>query len=84
MSTQPLCPKCQSVMEPGFVIDRGDGNLPRMARWARGGTHPRSFLGLTWNQVSQSQARDALDILTLRCTVCGFLESYAPAAPGTT
>ncbi|MFA6046383.1 MAG: hypothetical protein WC718_15470 [Phycisphaerales bacterium] len=75
------CPKCQSAMEAGFIIDRGDADRSTASRWAPGLPVVGSFLGFKTVHVTWNQTRAALHIVTFRCSTCGYLESYAPNAP---
>lgn len=66
----PVCPKCNSPMEVGFLVDHTYGGV-QPPQWAEGSIE-RSF----WVGVKTS-GRVQRQIETCRCTGCGFLESYA-------
>ena len=66
------CPKCDGRMEPGYILDRSSSVL-RQSRWVEGEPAP-SF----WTHLSV-QGHPQLPVTTLRCTRCGFLESWAEA-----
>ena len=68
----PDCPRCQSRMELGFVIDEGYASRTA-TRWIEG--EPVTSL---WTGLKLSDRR-RLDIQTWRCTRCGLLEAYAPS-----
>ena len=64
-----VCPKCKGDMEEGFILDVTHGY--RLAsRWIAGAPE-KSFWGI------KMKGRRQLVVRTLRCTSCGFLESYA-------
>ena len=57
-------------MEEGYVLERGESNAKRVAQWVEGSPE-RKWYGL------KTKGRDVLDVRTIRCTKCGYLESYA-------
>lgn len=57
-------------MAEGFVIDQGYGQV-QVSTW-QAGEPKRSF----WVGIKQSKS-DQLQVSTLRCERCGYLESYA-------
>lgn len=65
------CPKCNSLMDIGFMADQSDGFLTRVATWVAGEPE-KSF----WSGVKISDAVK-YPVLTYRCVRCGFLENYA-------
>ena len=90
------CPRCESVMEEGYMLDRGPhGSSPSV--WVEGRLVPREpqtletltkrlsqipkrlveNLSQLVSQSKKSRQRRRIRIRTLRCTECGFLESYA-------
>ena len=71
-SIDPVCPKCRTTMEPGFVLDQSHGVMAQSA-WIEGAPE-RSF----WSGV-KLKGRERIPVMTYRCPRCGFLESYAPA-----
>ena len=68
----PLCPLCEAAMEPGYVLDRGDGDAGRQSEWI-GGEPIRS----RWGMGLKFKRARRFAITTLRCEACGFLASYA-------
>jgi hypothetical protein len=62
------CPKCQTQMQDGYLVDE-----TRVAHWHEG--PPRRWLGMTM----VGWAKKRLPITTYRCPACGYLESYAKA-----
>jgi hypothetical protein len=65
------CPKCSGRMEEGFTLDKSRQGLTQ-AQWVEGKPQTSFWTGLK----APGDARRP--ITTLRCTRCGFLESYAP------
>jgi Domain of unknown function (DUF6487) len=69
--TNPTCPKCDSQMDEGFIVDNTYGERLQ-SQWVEGKPQ-RSF----WTGVKL--AKDAKHpVATFRCEKCGYLESYAP------
>lgn len=68
---EPVCPKCNTAMEPGFVLDQSYATNVQ-STWV-GGTAERSI----WTGV-KLKGHQRLPITTFRCPACGYLESYAP------
>jgi predicted nucleic-acid-binding Zn-ribbon protein len=84
MSHQPstTCTKCGGTTEFGIIADAGGLNpaLPipvpeRVLEWIRG-LPKKSFLDHSFRVPPE----DRLQIASLRCTRCGYLEFYAPEA----
>jgi hypothetical protein len=74
------CVKCAGQMELGLLVDATDGKQgssthgpERVLEWVRG-TPERSW----WNLKFKAAGMDRLQVATLRCTRCGFVELYAP------
>lgn len=65
------CPKCQSRMVEGFVVDNGYG-ARTVSSWVEGEPKRSIWVGVLL------EGRKPVEIETYRCTSCGFLESYAP------
>jgi hypothetical protein len=73
-------------MELGLLVDAYRGpslalvlRYPeRVQEWVRG-TPRRSLLDVSF----KARGRDRLQVATLRCVRCGFLEMYAPDSEGT-
>lgn len=81
MANRPstICGKCGAKMEFGIISDAsgrgGSGSGPeKVTEWVRG-LPKRSWFG--YFKVGR---RDRLQIATLRCTSCGYLELFAPDA----
>ncbi len=70
MARNPVCPKCQSSMVEGFVVDRTDSGW-RVSGWVDG-TPEKGF----WGGV-RLRGKKPVETATWRCRSCGFLESYA-------
>lgn len=70
MTRSPVCPKCPGKMEEGFVLDQTYGANTQSA-WIEG-EPVRSF----WTGV-KLKGKDRIPVTTLRCSRCGYLESYA-------
>ena len=68
--TMHRCPKCNGVMEQGFVMDYAQG-ARLVSSWAEGPPQKSFWLG------TQLPQRKLIPIGALRCESCGFLESYA-------
>jgi hypothetical protein len=72
LSLEPVrCPKCNGEMVHGFIFDRADGGGRRVINWVEGAPH-KAF----WTNTSVP-AEKCVPIGTFRCSMCGFLESYA-------
>jgi len=65
------CSKCNSKMEEGFLLEKGDAGVLSPGNWV-GGKPEKSLL----HGVSL-KGRALYEITTFRCTSCGYLESYA-------
>jgi hypothetical protein len=64
------CVRCHAQMEFGFVLDgRHDGFAQQT--WSPGEPEPSFWMGL---KLKNDQL---LPVTTLRCPICGYLESYA-------
>jgi hypothetical protein len=70
MARNPVCPKCQSAMVAGFVIDKEHGGS-RISRWVEGPPEKSVFGNV------KLRGRKPIEVATWRCRSCGFLESYA-------
>lgn len=64
------CPKCQSSMSEGLMIENKDG-IPTSTRWVEGPLE-KGWFGL------KLKGRRQITVATHRCTRCGYLENYAP------
>jgi hypothetical protein len=66
------CPKCAGSMTQGFVLDHNPQSSRRsVSSWIEGAPIKSIWTGL---KIDSTKKRD---IETLRCSKCGFLESYA-------
>ena len=65
------CPKCQSKMCDGFIVDNAHGGYLASA-W-----HPGQAVKSFWWGVKLQRA-EMRQIAANRCERCGFLELYAP------
>ena len=64
------CPRCGGTLEPGYIVDEGDGTRT-VAKWIAGEPERSMWPGLT----TRDKAKQ--DVTTYRCRRCGYLESYA-------
>lgn len=55
----------------GFLLDAGNHDMPRVARWVEGAPEKSFWTGLKLGE------RQVLQVVTFRCPHCGYLESYA-------
>ena len=67
----PTCPKCNSSMELGALLDRGHGDQLNTTDWLEGAPE-KSF----WSGV-KTKGKERFEVQTYRCSRCGYLESYA-------
>lgn len=65
------CSKCNSDMEEGFLLEKGDGALLSSETWVAGKPVKSLLSGLSL------KGKMVYDVVTFRCSVCGYLESYA-------
>ena len=73
ISTKAIhCPKCNGEMVQGFIFDRADGGNRRVINWVEGAPEKSDF----WTVTSVPEEK-CVPVGTFRCSVCGFLESYA-------
>ena len=68
----PQCPKCQSSMTEGVVIDHTYGSRG-VSSWLEGEPVKSIWVGLKLG------GKVPIETKSFRCNRCGFLESYAPA-----
>ncbi|HEY4218733.1 MAG TPA: hypothetical protein VGM67_16440 [Gemmatimonadaceae bacterium] len=71
IDADPVCVKCGSAMEEGFVLDHTYGGRVQ-SEWVEGAPQLSRWTGL------KTKGKDQVPIATFRCTRCGYLESYAP------
>jgi hypothetical protein len=69
MANKLSCLRCEGVMEAGFIPNPTKGQMI----WYEGEA-PKGFSGLF-----SLGRRPVLLVMTHRCSVCGYLESYAKA-----
>ena len=73
MSTEAIqCPKCNGVMVQGFISDYWASHSCRVSNWVLGAPGKAS-----WFRSVLAPAENCIPVGTFRCSVCGFLESYA-------
>jgi predicted nucleic-acid-binding Zn-ribbon protein len=72
MSDEVKCPKCNGLMEEGFLLDRGPEHFLFQSNWVEGKAEKSFWTGLNIKNRKQRE------IILFRCSVCGFLEFYAP------
>jgi hypothetical protein len=65
------CSKCNSDMEEGFLIEKGDGGILSSETWVAGEPVKSFFGGLNL------KGKVVYDVKTFRCLACGYLDSYA-------
>ena len=70
MARSNSCPKCRGSMTEGFVIDNAHGGR-MVSTWLEGAPAKSIWLGV------KLDGKKPIEITTLRCASCGFLESYA-------
>jgi hypothetical protein len=64
------CVKCQAPMDEGFIIDHSH-TTKTVATWVSGPPEKAVFRGLNL------QGKMQVPLRTFRCTICGYVESYA-------
>jgi hypothetical protein len=78
------CPKCQVLMEPGFIRDTGAVPITTpdvfsvQSTWIEGS--PRSDWSF-WHG-RDPESKKPRPIVTYRCPECSYLESYAEPSEG--
>ena len=65
------CPKCQSPMTEGVIIDK-DQHVRRVSSWLEGAP-----VMSMWGLGLKLRGKKPIPIQTWRCDRCSFLESYA-------
>ncbi|MEO8576251.1 MAG: hypothetical protein ABI556_06120 [Gemmatimonadales bacterium] len=75
MTRSPVCPKCSGPMEDGFVLDQTYGANTQSA-WIEGPPVRSVWTGV------KLKGKERVPVTTLRCSRCGFLESYAIPGEG--
>ena len=72
----PRCAKCGRTMERGLILDQGHHQRLNTSTWMEGAPEKSFWSGL------KTSGREQHAVVTFRCDGCGYLESYAPASPG--
>jgi ribosomal protein S27AE len=67
---QRTCPKCQSSMQEGWVLDQTHGGRA-IASWVEGEPQKSIWVGV------KLEGKQPIEIESWRCTRCGFIEQYA-------
>ncbi len=67
------CPKCTGTMNEGFLLDESYGTR-KPSVWVEGQPEHSFWTGL------KLRGKAKLTVRTMRCSRCGFLESYASDA----
>ena len=67
------CPKCNGVMVQGFIIDFMGTKFSVVSNWIEGAPGKATWFGTS----VPAPAEKCIPVGTFRCSVCGFLESYA-------
>ena len=70
MARSKTCPKCQTSMTEGFVIDNTHGRR-EVSSWVEGAPVRSMWFGVKLG------GQTPIEIATWRCGSCGFLENYA-------
>lgn len=65
------CSKCNSDMEEGFSLEKGDGGILSSETWVSGKPEKHWLSGLSLKD------KTVYDVSVFRCTACGYLDSYA-------
>ncbi len=66
------CSKCNSPMQPGYLLEEGHGNERSITAWVEGQPQKSFWMGL-------KPPQEKLETCTWRCVRCGYLETYAHA-----
>jgi hypothetical protein len=74
--TPSICQRCSGPLELGYVLEIGDSNARSVSQWISGAPERGFMFGL------KTRNRRSLPVTTFRCTLCGFLESYALSTGG--
>jgi len=71
-----ICPKCNSPMAEGFLLDRQEGG-PAQCTWVDGFPEKHKLFGMVTVPMLKTKGRIQIPVITYRCNNCGYLESYA-------
>lgn len=69
-SSDHTCPKCREEMEEGFIADFTYGGIAT-SKWVEGEPEDSFWTG------TKTKGKRQVEVLTFRCSSCGYLESYA-------
>lgn len=69
---QPRCPKCDKVMDRGYVPDALDHASVVLPKWESGVPEQRRVLGGI-----KVRDDDGIPLTAYRCPACGYVELYA-------
>ena len=64
------CPKCNASMKEGVVLDHTQGQRA-VTTWLEGPVEKSALFGV------KVHGHKLLEVMSYRCTACGYLESYA-------
>lgn len=64
------CPKCQSSMQKGFVLDEAYG-YRAVSSWVEGEPKKSYWIGV------KLEGKKPIEVESWRCGRCGFIEQYA-------
>lgn len=67
---QRTCPKCQSSMQEGWVLDHTHG-ARAVSSWVEGEPQKSIWVGVKLGD------KKPIEIESWRCSRCGFIEHYA-------
>lgn len=67
---QRTCPKCQSSMQEGWVLDHTHG-ARAVSSWVEGEPQKSIWVGV------KLEGKKPIEIESWRCSRCGFIEQYA-------
>ena len=86
MAEKHICPKCSGAMEEGLQFNHKlnevsdnyviEINELTRDRWQKTEDASDKFLGREYS--GKRRVGPRLSVITYRCAVCGYLESYAP------
>jgi hypothetical protein len=72
MMSKIECLRCRTVMEQGFVMDRGQSSAPvAVATWVSGVPERSWWTGL------KTKGRDQVELDSFLCRKCGYVEFRA-------
>ena len=78
MSAEAIrCPKCNGLMVQGWISDLIGDDRRRVSNWVEGAPSKPSWFSRFFGTGVPAPAEKRIPVGTFRCSVCGFLESYA-------